>query len=150
MLGFVKPFKFHNCIVPCMLLLWCQCWTSFLACIFWGLYHKKNLSPTCRLQRGDVGFICTVLPHGTSGKHLHFLLSFFSPHRHQWVPPLHVSWSPLLGLVFLHSCWMKDWKLPWGLRGGRGGFLNVRNPAMYLKFSKDFFRTKMWPRNCLP
>lgn len=86
------------------------------------------------------------------GKHMHFLLSFFSPHWHQWVPSLHVSWSPLLGLVFLHSWprWMKDWELFWGLIVGKGGFLNVRNSAVYLRFSKNFFRTKMWPRNCLP
>lgn len=128
---------FHNSIVLCMLLLWCESWTSFLACIFWGLYQQRNCSPTSRLQRGDVGFICTALSHGTSGKQVYFLLSFFSPHWHQWVPPLHVSWSPLIGFVFLHSSprWMKDWELLWGLMRGRGGFLNVRNSAMYLRLS---------------
>lgn len=41
----------------------------------------NKLSPTRRLQKGDVGTGCAVLPHGISGKHVCFLpdLPFLSP-----------------------------------------------------------------------
>lgn len=99
-----------------------------------------------------MGSIWTALSRGTSGKRVHFFLSFFSPHCHQWVPPLHVSWSPLAGLVFLHSwlLWMKDWEVLWGLMVGKGGFLNVRTLQYILGFLKTFSGLKCDPGTVCP
>lgn len=149
---FLLSLMFHNSIVLCMLLLWCKCSTSFLACIFWGLYHQKNCCPLagCRGVTWASSVQCCHMWHEENT--CTFFWAFSLPTGISEFLPCMFPGHHWLDFVFLHSWphWMKDWELLWGLMGGRGGFLNVRNSAMYLRFSEDFLRTKMWPRNCLP
>lgn len=57
--AFVKPYVPQFCSALHVVIVEWE--LDFLPSMhFWGLYHQRNCSPTSRLQRGDVGLICTA------------------------------------------------------------------------------------------